>query len=308
MEEIELVKGFIFNVQHYCIHDGPGIRTNVFLKGCPLRCLWCQNPESQSTRKQLFFLSENCSTCGRCVSICPNQAVIIQGNKIKTNRLLCKTCGQCVDVCSREARSIVGEYITAGEVFRKIEQDKIFYQGSGGGVTISGGEPFAQPEFTKSIIKLCRDAQIHTAIETSGYARWEVIQEILQYVDLVLYDIKHMKSSDHKQLTGVYNELILENAKKIHHDLKVPLIARVPIIPGYNDSLENIRETGEFVSSQLGKSVKVHLLPFHRLGESKNERLECRAGSFDSSPPSEVHMDKLKKIIETFGLNVQIGG
>lgn len=308
MKEIEAVEGIIFNIQPYCIHDGPGIRTTVFLKGCPLRCLWCQNPESQNIKKQLFYIKENCVGCGSCVLVCPNKAITIHDEKVKTHRLLCEACGECTKVCKFEARSLIGERITAGEVFEKVKKDKIFYEGSNGGVTISGGEPLAQPEFTKSILKLCKDDGIHTAIETCGYGNWDMVKEILQYVDLVLFDIKHMISDIHKKLTGVPNDTILENAKRIYHDLKIPIVARAPIIPGYNDSVENIEEMGKFVSTELGKSVHVHLLPFHRLGESKNERLEKEEISFNSYPPSEEHMEELKKIVESYGLYVQIGG
>lgn len=302
------ITGVIFNVQHYCIHDGPGIRTTLFVKGCPLRCLWCQNPESQSMQPLLFFMAEKCAGCGLCAAACPLGAISILEGKAKTDRSLCKGCGSCASVCPQEARSIMGEEVSASEIYKKIAQDKIFYEGSGGGATISGGEPLAQPEFTKAILQKCRENGIHTALETCGYARWEVAEAVFEFVDLILFDLKHMDPLKHEKCTSVSNELILANLKKIYHLLKKQVIVRIPIIPGYNDSPGNIEASAQFISSELGKDVQVHLLPFHRLGESKNERMETENLTFHSAPPSEEHMEGLKKIFEAYGLKAQIGG
>ena len=306
--KIEDTKGTIFNIQHYAIHDGPGIRTIVFLKGCPLRCLWCQNPESQDSRPVVFFNAEMCTGCGMCVEACPEVAIQIIDGKSRTDRRRCMGNGKCADVCPNEARSLMGRYITAREVFEDVSADAIFYQNSDGGVTLSGGDPVAQPGFTVSILKLCREAGIHTAIETCGFSKWEVLKGILEYADLVLYDIKHMDSAKHKAYTGVPNELILENAKKIHEELKLPMLARVPIIPGHNDSPENMESTAQFIANDLGGSAKVHLLPYHRLGESKHERMEEFDKSTSIEPPSEEHMEGLRKIFESVGLTVAVGG
>jgi len=308
MSESNDTKGMIFNIQHYSIHDGPGIRTTVFMKGCPLSCVWCQNPESQTSLPEIFIIIETCTGCGKCVQVCPRGAIEIVGGHSKTNRKICDGCGKCAEVCPNEARNLMGRTVTAAEVFKEVSGDSVFYQKSGGGVTLSGGDPVAQPKFSISILKLCKNAGIHTAIETSGYANWEILRQILEYVDLVLYDFKQMDPLEHKKYTGVSNSLILDNAKRIYHECHIPMLVRVPIVPGYNDSVENIKATARFVATELGMDVKVHLLPYHRLGETKYERLECASKSASIQPPSEKHVLKLKEIIESFGLTVYIGG
>ncbi len=215
MSKVEDKRGIIFNIQHYSIHDGPGIRTTVFMKGCPLRCIWCQNPESQASPPEIFFNVETCTGCGKCVQACPNGAIEIIDGHSKTNRKLCSGSGKCAEVCPNEARSLMGRYVSAAEVFKEVDGDSIFYQRSGGGVTLSGGDPVAQPEFAISILKLCKNAGIHTAIETSGCAKWGTLKQILEYVDLVLYDFKQMDPIEHKKHTGVSNSLILE----VHHGI-----------------------------------------------------------------------------------------
>lgn len=308
MPEAQEARGVIFNIQHYSIHDGPGIRTTVFLKGCPLRCTWCQNPESQAFLPQLFFVGENCTGCGKCADACPERAIEIRDGRSRTNRELCRAQGKCVEACPNEARSLMGRYATAQEVFEDVNGDAIFYARSGGGVTLSGGEPLAQPEFATSLLKLCKAVGLHTAIDTCGYARWETARRILEYVDLVLYDFKHMDPMLHEKWTGVRNELILENARRIHHELSIPVLARVPLVPGHNDSLENIEATARFIANELGRSVKVHLLPYHKLGEAKYERLEMPGKSVSIEPPSDERMSELQNIVESFGLACIVGG
>jgi pyruvate formate lyase activating enzyme len=305
MNEAQVTKGVIFNIQHYSIHDGPGIRTTVFLKGCPLRCLWCQNPESQASRPEIFFDSEKCQGCGACVQACPEGAIELDEGKSRTNRDLCQGAGKCAQVCPNEVRNLMGRYVTAGEVFERVAADAIFYQRSGGGVTLSGGEPLAQPQFAISLLKLCKEAAIHTTLDTCGYARWETVRRVLEYVDLVLYDLKHMDPVEHEKYTGVSNDLILDNARKIH-ELSVPLLARVPLIPGYNDTAENIVATARFIVNELD-SIKVHLLPYHRLGETKYARME-KPKSISVQPPSDERMEEIKRVFESFGLMVNLGG
>ncbi len=305
---LEDTQGKIFNIQRYSIHDGPGIRTTVFFMGCPLRCLWCQNPESLGLQPVIFFNAEKCIGCGQCVEVCPESAIQVIDGKSKTNRKQCKGHGNCVEVCPYEARSLMGQNATAGEVFQAVNADAIFYQNSGGGVTISGGDPVAQPDFAISILRLCRDAGIHTAIETCGYVQWEIFSRILEHVDLVLYDLKHMNPSAHRDYTGVSNERILDNAKKIRKELHLPMQARLPLIPGYNDSFENLNSAARFISRELGNEVKVHLLPYHRLGETKYKRMEMPGGLVRIEPPSDDRMEELKKMFESFGLTVAVGG
>jgi pyruvate formate lyase activating enzyme len=308
MMRLEDTQGKIFNIQHYSIHDGPGIRTTVFFMGCPLRCQWCQNPESQGFQPILFFDAEKCTGCGQCVEACPEGAIRVIEGKSKTDRKQCKGQGNCVEICPYDARSLMGRNATAAEVFEAVNADAIFYQNSGGGITISGGDPVAQPDFAVGILKLCRDAGIHTAIETCGYAKWEILKPILEYTDLVLYDFKHMDPARHKEYTAVSNKLILDNAKRIRKDLNLPMLARLPILPGYNDSSENLKSAAQFIADELGNEVKVHLLPYHRLGETKYERMEKPGGCVRIEPPSDERMLAIKKMFESFGLTVTIGG
>jgi pyruvate formate lyase activating enzyme len=308
MDKDEETRGVIFNIQTYSIHDGPGIRTTVFIKGCPLKCVWCQNPESQMVTPQLFFNSETCVGCGKCLQVCPEGAIRLDEGKSWTNRDICRGVGKCVEVCPNEARNIAGRYVTAGEVFKEVMEDKIFYERSGGGVTLGGGEPLASPEFTNSLLRLCKKADIHTALDTCGYAKWEIMKQILQYVDLVLYDLKHMDPVAHKLFTGVSNEVILENARRVRRELHIPVLARVPVIPGYNDSMENMGATGRFIATELGVSTEVHLLPYHKLGEMKYHRLEKSGNPISIIPPDEKCIMKLKEVFESFGLKVHEGG
>lgn len=301
------VTGVVFNIQRYSIHDGPGIRTTAFLKGCPLRCLWCQNPESQIMRPEIFFVSENCTGCGACAEVCPQGAIEVIEGRSRTNRTLCVGCGKCTEVCPNEARNLMGRSASAQEVFQELAADEIFYQRSGGGVTLSGGEPLAQPEFAKAVLRLSKEASLHTAIDTCGHAPWETVRQVLEYVDLVLYDFKHMDPAQHKRCTGVSNELILQNAKRVHQ-LGIPMLARVPVVPGYNDSRENMLATALFITKELGDSIPVHLLPYHRLGETKHERLEQPAKAIAAQPPSDEQMEEMRAVFESFGLEVHLGG
>lgn len=308
MDKDEETRGVIFNIQTYSIHDGPGIRTTVFIKGCPLKCVWCQNPESQSAAPQLFFNSETCVGCGKCLQVCPEGAIRLDEGRSWTNRDVCRGAGKCAEVCPNEARNIAGRHVTAGEVFKEVMKDKIFYEKSGGGVTLGGGEPLASPEFTTSLLKLYKKAGIHTALDTCGYAKWEMMKQILQYVDLVLYDLKHMDPAAHQLYTGVSNDLILGNAGRICQELHIPVLARIPVIPGYNDSMNNIKATGRFIAAEMGTSTEVHLLPYHKLGEMKYHRLEKLGNPVSISPPDEKCMMKLKEVFESFGLKVHEGG
>lgn len=300
--------GMIFNIQHYSLHDGNGIRTTVFMNGCPLRCLWCQNPESQLLRPTVFFNSEKCTGCGQCVPVCPEGAIEIVEGHSKTDRDLCLGHGECVQACPNEARNLMGKNVTAEELFPELNGDAAFYKRSNGGVTLSGGEPLVQPEFAISLLKLCKNAGIHTALDTCGYADWEIVKRVMNYVDLVLYDFKHMDSAKHKKYTGAPNELILDNARRIHRELSKPMLARLPVVPNYNDSPKNITATARFIANELGNSVRVHLLPYHRLGETKYERMETTGETTSIQPPSPEHMLEIQKIVESFGLNVHIGG
>lgn len=300
----------VFNIQTYCIHDGPGIRSTVFVKGCPLRCIWCANPESNRAIPELMTYSSKCVGCGKCVPICPNGAISIGPYEDKmiaiTDREKCVNCGKCVDICPVEAREIAGKPMSVRDAIDKVKKDKIFYDGSGGGMTISGGEALAHPKFCAHLFAAAHAEGIHTAIESCSYAKREQIDQVYEHVDLALLDLKHMDSVEHERLTGVPNNYILENIRHIHNDLHKPVIIRIPTIPGYNDSVENIKASAEFAKS-LGDDVSINLLPYHRLGDSKAESLGAPR-DLQIEVPSEEHMNNLKALVEELGVKCKIGG
>lgn len=306
------IKAPVFNIQTYCIHDGPGIRTTVFLKGCPLRCLWCANPESNEFYPQLMTYSSKCTACGRCIPICPHGAISILENGTPgpyavTDREKCINCGKCIDICPAEAREIAGEEKTVEEVITEVLKDKLFLTSSGGGITISGGEALAHADFSAALFEAAHENGLHTAIETCSFASRQTVDKVFAHVDLGLLDIKHMNSTTHKKLTGVPNELILENIRHVYHDLHVPIIIRVPTIPGYNADPANIAATAKFVRDELGTDVPIHLLPYHQLGESKTESLGHLIHE-TIQVPDNAFMESLKDIVESYGIHAQIGG
>lgn len=300
----------VFNIQSYCIHDGPGIRSTVFVKGCPLRCIWCANPESQSARPQLMTYEQKCTGCGKCAAACPRGAITLErrggGAVAVTNRDICTDCGACVSGCLAKTREIAGHLMTAEAALETVKRDTIFYNASGGGMTLSGGEPLAHPDFAESLLTGAQAAGIHTAIESSCYAERAVIDRVFPHVDLALLDIKHMDSAVHRRLTGVPNGRILANIRHIHDDLRRSLILRIPTIPGCNDSPENMAAIGAFAASP-GADVSVHLLPYHMLGDSKSESLG-HVRSLGITPPSGAHMHALREIVAQYGVQVTVVG
>lgn len=300
----------VFNIQTYCIHDGPGIRTTVFVKGCPLRCLWCANPESNSAKPQLMTYAAKCTGCGKCVESCPQGAITVAPTGEKyiahTDREKCINCGACAAVCPNEAREIAGKPMTVREAIDRVKQDKLFLVSSGGGMTVSGGEALSHPDFSANLFAAAHAEGLHTAIESCVFAPRDVVDKVFAHVDLGLLDIKHMDSAEHKRLTGVPNERILENIRHIHNDLQVPVILRVPVIPGYNDDEQNILAVGKF-AAVLGEDVPVNLLPYHRLGDSKSESLG-QPRELRIEVPADEHMQTLKALVENCGVKAQIGG
>ncbi|HAJ33726.1 MAG TPA: glycyl-radical enzyme activating protein [Candidatus Atribacteria bacterium] len=300
-----MTTGTVFNIQRYSIHDGPGIRTTVFLKGCPLNCWWCQNPESQLSEQEMIFWEDRCIGCGACSLNCPLGAIQMENKKPVTDKSKCNLCGECSLICPTQAWEMIGEKITVEEVIKEIEKDLVFYEESGGGVTFSGGEPLGQSEFLEGLLNGCREKKIHTAVDTSGYISWEILNKISPKIDLFLYDLKIMDSKKHQKYTGVSNEIILENLKKlssVHHNIFV----RFPVIPGVNDDYQNIKEMGEFLSSL--KIAQVNLLPYHYIGIGKYRRLGRAYKLVTTQPPSEEKLSEVSAILKKFNLNVKLRG
>jgi pyruvate formate lyase activating enzyme len=295
------MNGIIFNIQRFSIHDGPGIRTTVFLKGCSLRCFWCHNPEGISLKPQIQFFPERCITCGECVVACENGANLIEDNKIVFLRENCKVCGKCVETCYAEARVLVGKEMTSEEVVQEALKDRPFYETSHGGVTLSGGEPALQPEFSYEILARCQAEGVHTAIETAGNVPWKDLEMLMPVTDLVMMDLKHMDSAKHRAAVGVPNERLLANARRLVSQTSKPILFRIPVIPGVNDSPEEVGAIAAFVrvmidlraaSGHTGK-LSLELLPFHRLAGDKYRSLEMDNRSKDLVPPNKEKMAEL---------------
>lgn len=263
--------GIVFNIQKFSINDGEGIRTTVFLKGCPLSCIWCHNPESREKRAEISFIAERCIGCGYCLRICPRKCHVVKNDRHEYNRKLCARCGLCAKECYAQALEMVGKSMTVAEVIEEVLKDKPFYQTSGGGMTLSGGEPMAQYEFSKALLGEAKARKIHTAIETCGYAPFKLYADMLGDIDLFLYDYKETDCELHKKFTGVDNTLILENLFAIDERGK-PVILRCPIIPGLNDRADHFAGIAA-TANRLKNIIEINVLPYHPLGESKSKRI-----------------------------------
>lgn len=290
-QEDKATSGLIFNVQKYSVHDGPGIRTIVFFKGCPLSCRWCSNPESQSFKVELAFNEGRClgfSQCVRCLKACPNQAILQKDDKPVFNRAVCASCERhCVEACPASGVIAYGQRKTVDEVLKVVEQDSMFYTRSGGGITLSGGEPLAQPEFALALLREARRRRLNTAMETCGNAPWEVVREVCGLLNSLMFDIKSLNSEKHKEYTGVPVDLITSNFKRIVETFpSLPVHVRTPVIPGFNDTEEDIRAIRDFISGY--PNVTYEVLPYHRLGTQKYLFLNREAPMGDVTLPSEV--------------------
>lgn len=300
------ITGTVFEIERFAIHDGPGIRTLVFLKGCGLRCRWCSNPESQQSTAQLGYSVTSCIGCGRCVEACETGAVTHGEGRIHIDTGLCTVCGRCAAECPSQALSIMGRDMTPEEVVSEVLKDEPFYRRSGGGVTFSGGEPFEQERFLAETARLCREQYVHVAVETCGAVGWDSIRGALDYIDLVLFDIKETDPDLHKRFTGEDNVRILDNYKRIAATGKKTIV-RVPVIPGYNDRDEHFDAIIGFLEAHT-PGVRVDLLPYHRLGRPKYERLGKPYLLEETETPSDARMDELKKRFEEVGFAVTVGG
>jgi len=298
------ITGTVFNIMRYCQHDGPGIRTVVFLKGCPLRCLWCHNPEGLDRHPEIAFVEARCIKCGECFAACPNGAVERVGDGFRIVDEICEKCGTCVETCYSDARQLVGKEMTAADVLKEVEKDAVYYDISGGGVTFSGGEPLLQQEFLLFLLTALRERGIHSAIETCGHTLPELLRQVSERTDLFLYDIKMMDERLHRKHTGVSNVVILENLKHLS-SWGAQIIVRVPVIPGVNDNEENTRLLAKFLDEET--TVKeVHLLPFHAIGKDKYRRLrkDYRLPEISEIP----RMEPLVEILNDYEIRTVIGG
>jgi glycyl-radical enzyme activating protein len=299
------MQGYVTNVQRFSIHDGPGIRTTVFLKGCNLRCFWCHNPETLKPKPELQLFLDRCIGCGECFKRCTNGAQVMVDSQRQFHRELCLACGQCASTCYAEALVLVGKLMTAGEVVEEVLRDRPFYETSNGGVTLSGGEPLLQFDFSYAILDLCRQEKVHTAIETAANFSWERIAAILPVTDLVMMDIKLIDSQRHRECTGVPNERILENAELLGQQPQ-PLIVRTPIIPGVNDNPEDVAAIAAF-ASRLPNLLYYELLPFHPMATGKYRSLEMDYRAQDIKAPTKARMDELTAVAQGYVTSARHG-
>lgn len=300
-------KGLIFDIQGHSVHDGPGTRTTVFLNGCPLNCIWCSNPEGLYREPIIMHRDSRCKCCGNCIKSCPNGAAFVREGLLCFDRNICVKCEtrECLNTCYQEALVISGQEYTVADLMDIFQRDRQFW-GTKGGVTFSGGEPLLQKDFILEVLKACKESFIHTCVETTSCISTDFYLQAMKYVNWAFTDLKHMDSAEHKKLTGVGNELIHHNLRElVKMDWDGVIVPRVPVIPGKNDSHENIAKTAEFIK-EIGLDV-VNLLPFHRLGESKYRQLGQVYQMAEQTSPTDEQMNELKQIAESYGLFCFIG-
>ncbi len=297
-------KALLFDVQRYCIHDGPGIRTTLFLKGCPLRCLWCQNPESQRIEPEMAFYRERCIRCFACQAACPEGAILEdEAGRIESSR--CTACGKCAPVCYPEALRLVGVEWSIPLLLAEVLKDRDFYEDSGGGITLSGGEPVLQAGFLASFLPRVREAGVSVNLETCGLGNWEHLESLLPYLDLIYFDLKLMDSESHRRVTGSPNGPILENFKRLARAFP-RLEARMPVIPSINDHSQNIRATARYLKEN--NQDRIHLLRYHSLGEAKLTRIETGLRPLNLTEDPVEARERAKQLFEKEGILVYSDG
>jgi pyruvate formate lyase activating enzyme len=301
-----LTSGTVFNISRYAIHDGPGIRTTVFLKGCPLSCWWCHNPESIAPEPQISVRRSRCIRCGLCAQACPHHAISLSDEEMTADPDLCQGCFDCARACPAEAREIVGRTMTVAEVMAEIRKDIPFYDESGGGVTFSGGEPLMQPAFLIGLLDACGELELHRAVDTCGHAGKATLLEVADRTDLFLYDLKHMDPQVHEKYTGVSNERILENLKALScRDVRIRI--RYPLIPGVNDDRRNLEAMGSFLQ-RLHRVLDIDILPYHDVAGTKYQRFGYTYRMGSVPVPDPAHFEEVAQLLSSYGLCVTIGG
>ncbi|MCJ7606081.1 MAG: glycyl-radical enzyme activating protein [Dehalococcoidales bacterium] len=299
--------GTVFNIQRYSLQDGPGIRTTVFLKGCPLRCSWCSNPESQKPFPEIAHRDSLCTRCGRCIDVCALRAIALGAKGVVINRKLCTNCARCVDVCPPAALKVFGEEMSAADVFRQVQKDEEFYRESGGGVTVSGGDPLSQPDFVAALFRYCREKDIHTCIETSGFASIKAWKKVLPHTSLVLFDIKLADTAAHRKWTGQQNGTILRNLGLLVMN-GVPVIIRVPLIPGVNDTQAELRNIAGTLACYLKAPGRIDLLPYHQYGLGKYQMLDRKYRLEAIVPQTETAVQNARQLFESYGFKCEVVG
>ncbi len=294
--------GLVFDIKRYAIHDGPGIRTTVFLKGCPARCLWCANPESQSFVPELIFQESECIDCGKCIQICPHGALSVLGGHRTIQRNACDGCEKCTAVCPSEALKMIGRKVTVESLYAEIASDRVFWERSRGGVTLSGGEPLAQAYFTRDFLEKCKAHHMHTAIETCLYAPREVLQSTMPFADLFICDMKIMEKEKHEYYTGVSSELIKINLQYLLESSRDVLV-RMPFIPDINDDEKNLMELARFLN-RYRPGTRLELLPYHSFGENKYAQLGRTSAMSEISPPTKEALEKAVRLLSNLGLEM----
>jgi pyruvate formate lyase activating enzyme len=298
------ISGLIFHVMRFSLYDGPGIRTTVFLKGCPLNCWWCHNPESQAYLPDVMYTSGRCIRCGDCIAACQSHALRWEDGPLR-DQALCVLCGECAEACPADARQLLGRRMSVPELMQRLRRDLVFYEESGGGVTFSGGEPLQQPEFLEAALVACRKEGLHTAVDTCGYASEAVLRRIIRHADLFLYDLKVLDETRHRQFAGVSNEPILRNLALLAREHGT-VIVRIPVVPGVNEDDANLGENFRFLSS-LGLR-RVDLLPDHPAGIEKYHRLGIEYPLHDAKTPSHERLEEVAARYRDQGFEIRIGG
>ncbi len=296
----------IFDIRRFSINDGPGIRVTIFMKSCPLACLWCHNPEGISVGVEKMYSSSKCIGCRDCVEVCEQDAARLTGEGIVTDRELCILCGKCAEVCPTMATEMSAQYYSIDQLLEMITREIPFMKQSGGGVTLSGGEPLIEPAFTFELLDACGELGIHRAVDTSGFVRKDVILSAAERTELFLYDLKMMDSDQHRRWTGVRNELILKNLQLISR-LGVDIMIRIPVISGVNATVENAEASASFISGLATMPIGIQLLPYHVAGSAKYDKLGLACPDHGFRVPESNELDEIRAVFERYGLPVMVG-